>query len=92
MTKAQTMVTGAFAATRSIIMIAFCTFTTSVVMRVTRLFVEKRSMFVKEKSCIRSNIASRRFLESPEEALTDSQPLSAPNTRHSSAITMSRSP
>ena len=41
---------GAFAATRSIIMTVFCTFMTSVVMRVTRLLVENLSMFAKEKS------------------------------------------
>lgn len=50
MMRAQTMEMGAFAATRSIIMTAFCTFMTSVVMRVTRLLVENLSMFAKEKS------------------------------------------
>ena len=91
-TSAQISDTGLLTATRSIIIYAFCTLTTSVVMRVTRLFVENLSMFEKEKSWIRSNMALRRFFDKPEADLTDSQPQAAPNTSASAAISKRANP
>ena len=83
---------GAFAATCSIIMTAFCTFMTSVVMRVTRLLVENLSMFAKEKSWMRLNIPSLRFRESPAAARVELRPATVPSTRHNSAKSSSRRP
>lgn len=92
MMRAQTMEMGAFAATRSIIMTAFCTFMTSVVMRVTRLLVENLSMFAKEKSWMRLNIPSLRIRESPAAARVELRPATVPSTRHNSAKSSSRRP
>ena len=50
-TKEKTSITGARKSMRLRIWKAICTLVTSVVMRVTRLAVEKRSMLEKEKSC-----------------------------------------
>ena len=50
---AKMNISGARIAMRMIIMKAICTLPMSVVMRVTRDAVEKRSMFSNEKSCTR---------------------------------------
>ena len=46
----STIIIGALARRRILIMYAICTLVTSVVIRVTRLDVEKWSMFLKENS------------------------------------------
>ena len=87
MTMAKTNISGARTAMRMAIMKAICTLVISVVIRVTREAVEKRSMFSKEKRWIRSNTSRRTLRAKPAEARAPKKPAPPPQARDSTAIT-----
>ena len=87
MTSATMSVTGARVNIMSIIWKAFCTLLTSVVMRVTRPAVEKRSMLENENVWMFLNMSSRRLQAKPVLARALCCPALTPQTAASSAMT-----
>ena len=79
-------ISGGRTAIRMIIWNAFCTFVTSVVIRVTRPAVENLSILEKENSCICRYISARRFFAKPVAAAAAWRPAWKPKNRLQKAI------
>ena len=87
-TVAAISMNGARMNVRTAIMYVFCMVFTSVVRRVIRLAVEKRSTFAKEKLCTRSNSPPRRFFAKPALDTLANLALSAPRLSEAIAISI----
>ena len=85
-TSAVTSMVGARTSIRIPINVVICTEATSLVSRVTRLAVEKRSMLAKEKRCTCSYSAFRSAAPKPMDALAASAAAPTPQPSASSAM------
>ena len=85
MTTEKTIMSGTRTAMRISIPKAFWTLVTSVVMRVTREDVEKRSMSAKEKSWTAKKRSWRRFFARPTDAVAEKRAASRPQASEAKA-------
>ena len=92
MTIEKMIMSGVRTAMRMIIWNAFCTFVTSVVIRVIRDDVENLSTSANEKSWMWKKRSCRRFFAKPALAVAAARALSVPKSRENIAMMRSASP